>query len=110
MSEQDVYIQTVLLDLTRAQGETNKILESIAKDIKKNDERAQEQISVLKQEIDDIKKEFKNEPGTIRYELNALTDKAKYWKMAFCMVIGAGALVASVVSFSNDVIKLIKGI
>ena len=94
-----IQFQNVLLELTRNQGAMNENLQTLSKEIRENDKRSQEQI-----------KDLKNEIKITKEEVSALSDKAKYWKIAFCLVIGACMLVASVVEFGNDFLQFIKNI
>jgi len=96
-TQQNIHTQTVLLEVVKAQGATNALLENLSKDIKKNDERTQLELTALKLQIEAVKK-----------DVDALSDKAKYWKVAFCVIIGAGGIVWSIVQFGNDVVHFIK--
>lgn len=112
---QNIHIQQVLLELSRTQGAIVQGQESLAKDIRKNDERNNEQMEAFKKEVNDrlskIEEQFDEEkPNTMKSQLKGLLDKAKYWKWALCIVIGTCMLIASVIEFGNELASFLKSI
>lgn len=101
---QNIHNQSMLLQIVSTQAATNIILENLAKDIKKNDERTQQDLKDLSDKI--VANSTKT--NELEKEIKDITDKAKYWKGALCLVIGAGGIVVSIIQFGNEVAVFIK--
>jgi hypothetical protein len=96
---QNAQIQKALLDLNKEVGSINTSIQNLGDGLKENSRRVQAKAKEMQGSIDRLNGEVDN-----------LNMKVKYWKFGLCFVLACGSILASIVSFGNETITLIKNI
>lgn len=96
---QNAQIQKALLDLNKEVGSINTSVKNLGDGLKENSKRVQAKAEEMQGSINRLNGEVDN-----------LNMKVKYWKFGLCFVLACGSIFASIVSFGNDFIVLLKSI
>ena len=94
---QNAQIQKALLDLNKEVGSINTSVKNLGEGLKENSRRVQARAGEMQGSINRLNNEVDN-----------LNMKVKYWKFGLCFVLACGSIMASFVSFGNDIFLLLK--
>lgn len=100
MSEHDfqnAQIQRALLDLNKEVGGMNTSIQNLGDGLKENSKQVQ-----IKAE------EMQGSINRLHSEVDSLNLKVKYWKFGLCFILACGSILASIVSFGNELVTLLR--
>lgn len=96
---QNAQIQKALLDLNKEIGSINTAVQTLGDGLKENSRRVHAYATDMQNSID-----------VLNSEVTKLNLKVKYWKFGLCFVLACGSILASIVSFSNDLAVLLRNL
>ncbi|MGB0495790.1 MAG: hypothetical protein ACPGJI_05480 [Kangiellaceae bacterium] len=96
---QTAQIQRSLQDLNKEIGTITHSIKSLSEGLRENSKTVRERAGDMQSSIDNITR-----------QVDDLNLKVKYWKFGLCFMLACGGILASVVSFGNESITLMKNI